>query len=276
MKIRQFTLAGLACIFSFPAFAQEWPGERPAPSDGWEFSLGGGLLFSPNYLGDDDYILSAVPYIRIKKGDRFVASIEEGVKYAAISGDNFRLGPRVSLEFPRDEDGSAPFRVAGERTNDLLGLGDVNASVSLGGFAEVDIGDFTASANLGKAVTGHDGLTGDVALNYKGRIQRNGPPIIYALGPRFNFANDQYHEALFGVTAVQSAASGLPEFEASGGGVSYGAGVSVIVPVTDNVSTTFIGSYDRLMGDAARSPLVTERGSRDQGFVGLVASYTFK
>lgn len=284
MKNHQIIVAGLACLISYSASAQERPSssaeqqkpdQRPVSSNGWTFTIGGGALLSPNYLGDDAYNLSVVPYIRVTKGERFTASVQEGLKYAAFKGENFRAGPRVSLEFGREEDGGSPFRIAGDRTNDLLGLGDVDPSLSLGGFAELDIGNLTASANLEQAVTGHKGLTGGIAVNYKGIIRRNGPPIIYTLGPRLDFADDKYQNAYFGVNVPQSTASGLAEFNAAGGVASYGASLAVIFPVTDNVATTFIGNYTRLLGDAASSPLVKERGSRDQGFIGLVTTYSF-
>ncbi|MDA7787756.1 MipA/OmpV family protein [Sphingomonadaceae bacterium] len=232
-------------------------------------------MLSPNYLGDDAYSLAAVPYIRITNGERFVASVQEGVKFSAIDGNRFRAGPRASVEFSRQEDGGSTFRIAGERTSDLIGLGDIDTSLSFGGFAELDFGNFTASANLGQAVTGHEGLSGELAVNYSGTVRRRGPPIIYSLGPKLNFADDTYQNAFFGINAVQSGASGLSEFEASGGVVSYGASATVIVPLNDKIATTLIGSYSRLTGDAARSPLVEERGSNDQGFLGLVMTYSF-
>jgi len=291
MKSHQILVAGLACFISHTASAQERPSSspgqevssdnrerpagRPESSTGWTIAVGGGVLLSPNYLGGDDYSLSVVPYIRVTSGDRFTASVQEGLKYVAVKGDNFRAGPRVSLEFGRQEDGGSTFKVAGNRTNDLLGLGDIDPSLSLGGFAELDVGKLTASANLEQAVTGHKGLTGGIAVNYKSIIRHKGSPIIYSLGPKLNFGDDSYQNAYFSINVPQSIASGLTEYNASGGVVSYGAAMTVILPITEKVATTVIGSYTRLVGDAARSPLVQERGSRNQGFVGLVATYSF-
>ena len=256
---------------AIPAAAQERPSQRPTMA-GWSVNLGAGALLSPNYLGDDAYSLSVVPYIRVTHGERFFADVQGGAGYNVIKQENFRLGPLLQLEFGRDEDGSGTFRVAGERTDDLRGFGDIDTSVSLGGFAEVDFGKVTASAKLGQALSGHDGFTGEIGLGYKGVLRGNGPPIIYSLGPRINFGDNKYMTALFGVNNVQSQAANLPAFEASGGIVSYGLSGTAIMPVTDTLSATFIGSYKRLTSDAGNSPLVTQRGSRDQAFVGFVAS----
>jgi outer membrane protein len=276
MKKNLLVTSLILCAFPVTAAGQERPEQRPKQSEGWTVNVGAGALLSPNYLGDDAYSLSAVPYFRVTHSDRFFASVQEGAGYSLIKQENFRAGPLLRLEFGRDEDGTGTFRIVGDRTDDLLGLGDIDTSVSLGGFAEIDFGDFTASAKLGKAVSGHEGLTGDIGVSYKGIFRGNGPPIIYSFGPRINFGDDNYMSAQFGVTTAQSQASGLTPFEASGGVVSYGVSGTAIMPVTDVFSVTLIANYSRLTADAGDSSLVTERGSRDQAFSGLVTSFKFR
>lgn len=264
------------CCLPVSANSQERPSQRPTAPSGWTVSVGAGALLSPNYLGDDAYSLSAVPFLRVAHGERFFASVQEGVGYKLINLENFRAGPLIRLAAGRDEDGSGPFRIAGGKTDDLRGLGDIDTSVSLGGFAEFDIGPVTASARLGQAVSGHDGLTGDIGVVYKGIVRGNSTPIFYTLGPRLNFGDDSYSSAFFGVNTIQSEASGLVPFTASGGIISYGVSGSLTRPLTNRVSATLIGSYNRLTADPADSPLVTQRGSKDQAFVGIVTSYEIR
>ena len=114
-----------------------------------------------------------------------------------------------------------------------------------------------------------------MGLRYKGRFQANGPPLIYSLGPEINFGDADYSNAYFGVTEVQALASGLPQYEAGGGVTSYGVSATGILPLTDHVAMTFISSYSRLTGDVANAPLVQERGSPDQAFLGAIVSYKF-
>lgn len=262
-------------LFITPSFANEPPTRKPDQNEGWSVSIGAGTLLSPNYLGDDAYSLSVVPYIRVKYDDLFFASVEEGMGYNLISQENFRAGPLVSLEFGRDEEEGGPFRVIGDRTTDLIGLGDVDTSISLGGFAEFDVGPLTASAKIGQAISGHDGLTGEIGLKYGGVLTGYGPPVIYSLGPRLNFGDNHYHDAFFSVTEAQAGASGLTQFDASSGIVSFGLSGTAIVPLSDNISMTVFGNLSRLSGDAVDSSLVTERGARDQAFLGLATAYTF-
>ena len=111
------------------ASAQERP-QRPKPADqGWTVSAGGGVLVSPNYLGDDSYGVSTVPYIRVTYADKFEATVQDGARYNLVNNENFRAGPLATLDFGRNEDGSGAFRVIGDDTNDLIGLGDIEPFV---------------------------------------------------------------------------------------------------------------------------------------------------
>lgn len=273
MRIVVSTILGLGLIAS--ANAQNRPSQDKS-AEGWSISAGGGAILSPTYLGDDAYGLSLVPSIRVEHGDRFFAAVETGTGYALINNKTLRAGPLITLDFGRDEDGDGPFQVAGATTQDLIGLGDIDTTVSLGGFAELLYGDFTISIKGGQALGGHDGMTGELGVSYGTRLQGNGPPLILSMGPRLKFGDDDYASALFGVTAIQSAGSGLPQYTASGGIISYGASGTVIMPVTKQISLTFLTSYDRLSKDIADAPLVRLRGDADQAFMGVVGSYRFK
>jgi len=274
MKLFTLTLGLCLSATSTLSYAQSRP-NAPEQNEGWSVSVGAGALLSPNYLGDDAYAVSVVPYIRVTHSDKFFASVQEGIGYNLIHTDDFRAGPLVGIEFGRDEETGGPFRVTGSDTDDLVGLGDVDTSISLGGFAEYDMGRLTANIKLGQALNGHDGLTGELGLKYKGVLTGYGPPVIYNFGPTLNYGDNQYMDTFFGVDAAQSMASGLENFNPDGGILSYGLSANAIIPMTDNVTLTLFSSVNRLSGDAASSSLVQSRGSRDQAFFGLATAYTF-
>lgn len=253
------------------AYAQDG---RPGSNDGWSVSVGAGTLISPAYLGDDAYALSMVPSVRAAYGERFFASVEGGAGYALIQSETFKAGPLMTIGFGRDEDGSSPFRIAGQKTRDLIGLGDIDTTVSFGGFADYKMGSLTASVKGGQAINGHDGLTGEISLKYSDTVRPFGPPVFLNVGPSIKLGDTDYTHAFFGVDQPQSAASGLAPYAASGGVTSYGLSGMASMPLSKNVMATLLVSYDRLAGDAAASPLVTLRGSADQFFSGFVLSYT--
>lgn len=258
------------------AFANDGPPSSHDAAKSWEISVGAATLLSPNYLGDDAHSLSAVPYFRATYDDRFFASVQEGIGYSVVTDKKFRAGPLLRLDFGRDEDGGGPFRIAGDQTHDLRGLGDIDTTVSVGGFADIDLGGLSAYLNLVQAVNGHNGLTGDFGVRFKGMVTGYGPALIYSIGPVINFGDANYMSSYFGIDQVQSAASGLSIYDPSGRIVSYGVSGTVIMPLTKDTSVTLIGNYGRLAGDAANSPLVEERGSKDQAFLGLALAYKLK
>lgn len=261
----------LAALVAFQgASAQEPPADT-----GWTLSVGAGGLYAPAYEGDDSYRLSVLPNVQLNYGDRFFASVQDGVGYRWIDTPSLRLGPIGRVEFSRAEDGDQPFAVTGEDTEDLRGLGDVDASVELGGFLEYDVGAVTLSAEARQAVSGHDGFAADLEARWSGVSRAFGPPVIWSIGPRARLVDDTYNDAYFGVDAAQSAASGLSTYEAAGGLYSYGAGASAVIPLTADGAwaAVMIAGYDRLSGDAASSPLVQDRGSEDQASIGMFLSY---
>jgi len=79
----------------------------------------------------------------------------------------------------------------------------------------------------------------------------------------------------FGITPTQSAASGLPVYDACGGLRSFGAGAQARYEWSPQWATHMFVEYERLAGDAANSPLVVQHGSRDLIQVGIGASYSF-
>lgn len=261
------TLMAVACC---PAFAQE-----RSPDDGWGLIVGAGALHSPTYEGDDESRLSILPNIQVSYGDRFFASVQEGIGYRVIKDPGIEAGPIMRVKFSRDADGDQPFAISGDDTTDLIGLGDVDTSIELGGFLAYDIGPLTLSAEARQAVTGHEGFVADLGVKWSGRSFLFGPPVIWSVGPRAKLVDESYNAAYFGVTPAQSIASGLPVFEVEGGLHSYGIGATAIVPFTDEWSAVVVAGYDRLEGDAADNPLVQLRGSEDQASLGVFLSYRF-
>ena len=77
------------------------------------------------------------------------------------------------------------------------------------------------------------------------------------------------------MNADEAAASGLSEYDPSGGIKSAGFGGAIDWKVTDRVTANLFGEYSRLLGSAADSSLVRERGSVDQFTVGVSATYRF-
>jgi outer membrane protein len=245
--------------------------------EGWSASLGAGVLYSPTYEGDDESNLSVLPNIQIRYEDTFFASVQEGIGYNLVNKADLKIGPIAKVRFSRDEDGDQAFAVSGDDTSDLIGLGDVDTSIELGGFVSYNLGNLTLGAEARQAVSGHEGMVVDLDARWSGRTFTSRPPVFWSFGPRLRLVDDQYNSAYFGVDAQQSLASGLPEYDAGGGVHSYGIGATAIVPIDKDGkwSAVFIAGYDQLADDAGDSPLVQLRGDVDQVTLGLFISRTF-
>lgn len=258
-----------------PQQAGPGPAGPHKPEGDWKFTVGAATIYKPAFIGSKDYQAVAFPDFKVEYKDRFFASLFEGVGYNVVNNDSWRAGPIMKFDFGRTEDDDNPFRIAGDKTKALKGLGDVDASVELGGFVEYSFGPFSTSLELRQGVGGHEGLIGETGLNYKGFADLLGKPVMYSFGPRATFADSNYNEAYFGINQSQSAKSGLAQYSAGSGLVSYGIGAFAMMPVSDAVSVGIFGGYDRLASEAADSPLIKERGDENQFMGGLRITYEF-
>lgn len=268
------TMLACACIFPTAAHSQvdETYGHNSG-QEGLQISIAAGAVYTPKYLGDDEYQLSTLPNVTVQYDDVVTASIQ-GIEVNAVNSSGFNFGPVMRFNFGRDEDGSNPIGLF-DKTNDLIGLGDVGFTVELGGFAEYSIGKFSARAELRQGVNGHEGLTGEAELKYNETFPVFGRTGFLSIGPELTFGDNEFNGAFFDVNALQSVASGLREFDAGGGLNSYGLHASIVIPINDGLSLIGFGGYDRLTGSIARSSLVQERGSENQVTGGLMLSYSF-
>lgn len=249
-------------------------GPPPGTSDGWEVSARVGVLTMPAYTGSDEYQVWAVPEVNVKRGE-FFFSFFEGTGYNLMNDGTWRAGPIVKYQFGRDEDGDNPLRIGGPVTDDLRGLGDVDDTIELGGFAEYRAGSLVGKVEVRQGIGGHEGLIGELELKSQHMVNVFGKHSFLSFGPELTLADSTYNSSYFDVTAAQSAASGLSQYEADGGFLSAGLGAALAVPFTERVSLVGFGSYSRLLGDAADSSLVQARGSEDQFMAGFFLSYRF-
>ena len=89
------------------------------------------------------------------------------------------------------------------------------------------------------------------------------------------WASDNYMESYFDVDAEQSAASGYRQFDADAGLKDVGLSLASRFPLFGNFSGLAILRFKRLLGDAADSPIVDDRGDVNQVFVGAGVFYRF-
>jgi outer membrane protein len=190
-------------------------------------------------------------------------SPRDGFSFGILDYGRFRAGPTTKVKLARNE-GDDPV---------LRGLGDVPWAFEAGAFVEYWVVDWLRTrAELRQGFNGHHGLAAEVTADL---VVPVAPKLTFSGGPRLSLASSAATSPYFSITAAQSAASGLPVYDARGGLRSYGAGAQARYEWSRVWATHLFVEYERLTGYAANSPLVTQRGSRDQIQVGMGVTYSF-
>ena len=278
----------IAVTLAAPATAQVVapgvpPGaQRPAlpTPKAWTLTLAVAPVYAPAWQGSADQALSVFPDIRLNYRDAVFFSIPDGLGWNLVNRDGWKLGPLVKLRFGRQEStGGSPFLVTGGSIA-LRGMGDVDLAGEAGGFAQWAFAGRKGRirAEVRQGFGAHDGVVADVTAGWSDRFGKPTAPWLWSAGLRSTFAGADYVQTYFGVTPEQARATGLPVYRAGGGLVSTGANASLTRPLgrggRDGAVTLFAG-YDRLADTATASPLIRERGSRDQFSLGLSYGYRF-
>ncbi len=227
-----------------------------------------------DYEGSSRYKVRPVPVISLRYRNLIEVDNNE-IKLTALSkvfqgganmggGNSLRFGPLVSVNFGRDESDSV----------DLRGMGDVSTSIELGGFVSYTLNNKTRFRVRARqdVAGGHNGFT--VQLDASQTFIRDGR---FALSGFVSsmFGSVNYMKSFFGVSPAQALLSGMPAFRPKSSFKDVTVGTNGSYAFNAQWSLVANASYERLLGDAAKSPLVAIRGSKDQFSVSTFVVYTF-
>ena len=235
------------------------------PSSGWFLTLGASGMLAPKFKGARSDVFKIAPIVslgRYGNQARFV-SRNDNISLGFIDTKNFRFGATGKFIWRRD---------AGTAT-EIAGLSPIPFGGELGGFAEVYPTEWVRiRGEVRHGIRSHDGVVGEVAADAFFDVH---PKVRISGGPRVSMATARYYDAYYGVTAAESAASGLAPYAPEGGFGSLGVGGAVTWNVTPRLTASAFGEFKRLVGPAARSSLVRQRGSVNQALIGLSTTYRF-
>jgi MipA family protein len=251
-------------VWTLPVPAVSLP-YLPTPAGLWTVTIGAGGSFRPDFEGATHYLLRPVPIFSVQRAgsrQQFIGP-RDGASIALLDTGGFRAGPVVT---------SLPSRKVSSDAA-LNGLNDISTTYELGGFVEYFPVDwFRVRAEVRRGFGGSDGVFADV---FADAIVPVWDRLTWSAGPRLSFANTHGTAPFFGIDQTGALASGLPVFNASGGLHSVGVGTQLRYQITPQWETHSYVEYQRLEGDAAASPLITQRGSPNQTTFSIGASYSF-
>ena len=239
-----------------PAIAQD--DEEPRRT---RIALGAQLV--PSYPGSDSIAVRPLVDVSRARGDEPFAfeAPDESFGFSLLTENGFAFGPSIGFE--------------GSRTAKDVGadLPKVSFSVEAGAFAQYAFSEsFRARMEVRKGLSGHKGWISNIGADF---IARDKDEWLFSIGPRLTIADRKYHRAYFSVAPEDSIASGLPAYSAGGGILAAGATAGFLRQLNPRWGLYSYAKYDRLVGDAADSPIVRQHGSRNQFSGGLALTYTF-
>ena len=256
--MKRLLIASAALLPAWTAAAAADDGE------GKRVRVGLGAQIRPEWYGADKSEIGPYWSFDLASGDEEFSfeAPDDGFDIKLIKSDGFSAGPVANLSMSR-------------KNKDVgANVGKVPMTIEAGVFADYFLSDsFRMRGELRKGIGGHEGLVGDVGADF---VSRDGDNYVFSVGPRLLFSNGRYQRELFGVDQAAATATGLPLYRPDGGLHAIAATSGLSYQFNSQFGLFGYARYERLVGDAGRSPIIRTYGSRNQASAGIGLSYTFK
>lgn len=244
-------------------------------------TVGLGAGFVPSYEGSDQYVLFPAPVVQGNyKGYAFGARgpglFVDLIKDPTLPKFEYIAGPVIRARLDR---------VTRIRDVVVSQLGELDIAVEVGATGGVKINrifdrfdSLTFQADALFDIAGaHSGAIVSPSVSYSKLLGTKG---VVNLSVSGDLVDGNFADYYFSIDAAGSRASGLPRYRAGAGLKSLAASALVGFDLSGNAldggwGAFILGSYARLQGDAADSPIVAIRGDANQLFGGVGLTYTF-
>lgn len=232
--------------------------------------IGLGVGTVPDYKGSDDTVAGAAPYARHTfAGQRYVQLFANELTLNVLDSAKYRFGPVVNYHFGRDADVDDPV---------VRQMREISGTVELGLFGDIAWVDAANPRNrlilggmlLQDAGGESDGLRARLSMRYWQQVHR---AIDVHLGAGVVYGDDKYNDHYFGVNAANVGSAALPMFEAQSGVNEYFLNLGAAFYLSERWVMGAGVRYGHIAGDAADSPVVSQRGSDTQVTAGLGLAY---
>ena len=236
--------------------------------------VGFGVGMTPRYAGArDDSIWGVVPGVRYQfdNSRKFIEWYGPLGSFNVLESESWQFGPSLGLRLGRSDVEDPVVRRLPEVDTTIEGGAMVSWTrlnttgvpwrLRVGVVALTDFGDTYSGLNTSFWSSLWVPLS---------------PTVFVGLGGGFSWSSSSFNQAFFGVTPAGSAASRLPAYTPDSGVRQWYAWPSIVV----RLSRHWFGGaglfYQRLVGPAGDSPIVTQRGDRNQLTGGLGIGYVWQ
>ena len=253
-------LLGLAS----PGLAQD------GDSGGLRPLLGVAGMYRPEFRGSNDYEFQPLPFVgfQYERWGRTLSVEGTDLKLDLLGAGRFQAGPILGWRSGRDDDiQNAVVRL----------LPSIDSALEGGAFAsaswDVGQGRIGAGTKVLADLGGVDGgYTVSADVSWSAPVNER---LSYSVGANIVWADEEYMQTYYGVTGAGAAASGLAAYQADSGIESVGLSASARYQLNDRWGVALLASYDRLLDQAADTPIVTQEGSENQARVGFALYRAF-
>lgn len=264
---------GLVCAIAGALAAPHAHAQLVPPVDAIEANLVSlGIGSAPDYSGSSNNATGLAPAARYQfhNSQRFIMLLGPTLTLNLVDSATWRAGPLLNYRFQRDDEVEDAV---------VRQMKKIDAEVEAGVFVQYNLplsatpfhrlnfsGDIAGSSN---------GTVGHLRMMYWHPFS---PGVIANIGLGMSYGDDEFVQTYYGIGGSDIAlfpSLGGSAYTPSGGvtGVNVPFGVSFALSKKWLMSAG--GRYERLQGDAADSPIVSERGKASQWVYGVGLSYLF-
>ena len=229
----------------------------------------------PDHAGSNDTVSGIAPLVRLQlAGERYVQLVGTELSWNVLDSAHWRAGPLLGFRPGRKETVDPVVRQ----------MQPVDGAIELGAFATRvwRLGEdprhlLNASADLLRGTgRGHGGWVGSLRVNVFVPVSR---AVLLNAGVGRGFGSGDYVSTYFGVAA--SDAELFPSlagsaFSPSGGWTDWRITYGVVVHLSPQWHLVAGGRWLQLDSRLAKSPIVSERGSRSSNIIGMGAGYVWR
>lgn len=209
----------------------------------WHVVLGGGALIAPKYEGSDEFDVQPIPFVTATLGEQ-VTLDPRGVSINLYEVGAFELSGQVGYDIGRKEDDS----------DHLRGLGSIDAGGVVGAMLAYEMGPAAFYGSLERIIGGSDGMQAKLGVTF----EHQAGAFHLSADLSTTWSDENYMDAYFGVTPLQAALSGLPQYEIGAGFKRVDLRLSALYAADQHWLVRGEVGLGYLLGDVADSPIVED------------------
>lgn len=222
--------------------------------------IGVGLGLVPDYSGARSRSLGAAPIFnyQFKSSERYITLVGPLAAFNIVDDRSFNAGPMLRYS-PGRSDVDDPV---------IAQIHEVDATVDAGAFISYGWRGKPAipwrlrvRADAFKSLDSDGGMSASISGRFMTPVSQRA---LVAVGGSVNFLDSEATDSNYGITLADSIRSGLPAYQPGGGRSSQDLWFGGAFLVSKRWALGAGVYWRHLSGNPARSPIVTERGRKDE------------